>query len=964
LPTDANSGPALPDGKNILKGQKVRLIKQAPGECTVSTPKANSQALFKEITDYATRKKQITALFAGDLNLDGIIVDVNAKKNGTTTLNNNDIVQCNDTIDTNISFRAPGRKPADIMLVDDKSGSMSWDGQLALSNEQDIFYDRNYVFIADGTAGLRDINVEIPNKPSIKGTYNTTGTAYGVHVSNNTAFVADGTNGLVTINVTNKDAPSLLGTLNNIGDARKVFVQGNTAFVATITDGSDNQDFNIYTISNTTDLYVGQSSPTGNSYAAQSFTVSHKIFVITADVYVKRNGNPNGLTLSIRETLAGADLASASVGSISTSYNWRTATFNTAISLIPGKTYYLVLSTAETRSNRYYTWQASTANPYANGNAYIGASSQANTDAFLRIYNRAITGLQAIDITSPTSPSLKSSAQGTDPTDVFVNGNYAYFSDGTAGLKIIDISNDSNIFTKGSIDTTDAMATIASGNYAFIADGTAGLRVIDTTNKSAPSIAATLNTAGTAYDLKLYTDNNIYLADDSNLLVINASNPLAPVIVKGYGTPYNYQRIDVNSNWAFLTPGYAGLVTMNIYSGPKIDQLKKADTNFVNFSDWKITDQIGLVSFQGSVTTDQTLLTATDTNRQTLINKINSLVANNGTAMFDAICAANRELSSVRARSNSYKFQIAMTDGVSNSDTNSHCETSYGAAYDAKALGIKVYTIGFGPDADTTTLQQIASITDANYYAATDENALQEVYDLIRRDIGAVMADQNAWDKNFSFFIPLYDQNFVITPRNNIRLVGDKNYLVFDINLMTENDFTQSAFYSLKMPCQNNKSCDNNSIIVPDSNSYFDNITNPYDFNQLTLIMQYRDLRVDLTSAFSRPNLDLNALVSNIGYQTMNNIAVSFYDGNAFAPNKSAPITPSYSNPNPITSILQQASTKQQNVFSRDYNDYYLWAVIDSTVQNDCPRYNEALLHCTQQKDTQYYIINYWVWQK
>ena len=60
-----------------------------------------------------------------------------------------------------------------------------------------------------------------------------------------------------------------------------------------------------------------------------------------------------------------------------------------------------------------------------------------------------------------------------------VVGNYAYIADNASGLQIIDISNPSAPTLKGTYDTSYARDVAIAGNYAYIADYDAGLKIID-----------------------------------------------------------------------------------------------------------------------------------------------------------------------------------------------------------------------------------------------------------------------------------------------------------------------------------------------------------------------------------------------------------------------------------------------------------------------------------------------------
>jgi len=107
------------------------------------------------------------------------------------------------------------------------------------------------------------------------------------------------------------------------------------------------------------------------------------------------------------------------------------------------------------------------------------------------------------------------------------------------------------------------------------------------------------------------------------------------------------------------------------------------------------------------------------------------------TAIGDAIAVGGRRLKELEAES---RVMILLTDGRSNAGSVEPLE----AAEAAKALGIRIYTVGVGSkdgggimgilsgrrgsELDETTLRVIAKKTGAQYFRAADAEALQEVY--------------------------------------------------------------------------------------------------------------------------------------------------------------------------------------------------------------------------------------------
>jgi hypothetical protein len=89
----------------------------------------------------------------------------------------------------------------------------------------------NYVYVADGYAGLQVIDVSNPVNSQRVGGSDTTGSAWGVTVAGNYAYVADGSAGLQVIDVSDPANPRRVGG-NNLFYAQGVTVANGKVFVA------------------------------------------------------------------------------------------------------------------------------------------------------------------------------------------------------------------------------------------------------------------------------------------------------------------------------------------------------------------------------------------------------------------------------------------------------------------------------------------------------------------------------------------------------------------------------------------------------------------------------------------------------------------------------------------------------------------------------------------------------------
>ncbi len=163
-------------------------------------------------------------------------------------------------------------------------------------------------------------------------------------------------------------------------------------------------------------------------------------------------------------------------------------------------------------------------------------------------------------------------------------------------------------------------------------------------------------------------------------------------------------------------------------------------------------DRLGLVVFgaeaytQAPLTMDKGLLLQ-------LVDGMRIGMAGDSTSLGDAIAISSKRLKDLNAPS---KIIILLTDGRSNTGKI----TPDQAAEAAKALGIKIYTIGVGghgkapimvdtpfgrqlayidADLDEDALKNIAGTTGGRYFLASDTKGLDEIYNIIdkaeKRDV-------------------------------------------------------------------------------------------------------------------------------------------------------------------------------------------------------------------------------------
>jgi Ca-activated chloride channel homolog len=180
-------------------------------------------------------------------------------------------------------------------------------------------------------------------------------------------------------------------------------------------------------------------------------------------------------------------------------------------------------------------------------------------------------------------------------------------------------------------------------------------------------------------------------------------------------------------------------------NGGRVNRFNMARSVLKGFIDQRPSDRIGLIVFatQAFIATPLTL--DHDFLQENLDRLEIGAIDQNATAIGDALATAVNRLRDLKAKS---KIVILMTDGQNNSGKIEPLM----AADAARALGIKVYTIGIGKqgtapmpvgrnpytgetvyqevpvDVDEETLQKIADDTGGKYYRADNTKKFQEIY--------------------------------------------------------------------------------------------------------------------------------------------------------------------------------------------------------------------------------------------
>jgi Ca-activated chloride channel homolog len=180
-------------------------------------------------------------------------------------------------------------------------------------------------------------------------------------------------------------------------------------------------------------------------------------------------------------------------------------------------------------------------------------------------------------------------------------------------------------------------------------------------------------------------------------------------------------------------------------NGQRTNRLQVVKNVVRDFISKRVHDRVGLVVFAARpyvacpLTTDHSWLEAN-------LDRVDFGLIEDGTAIGSAIASGANRLRDVKAKS---KIMVLLTDGINNAGKID----PMAAAGAAKALGVRVYTIGAGSrgpvpyptvnlfgqrayqnvqiDIDEDTLKKIAESTGGQYFRATDTESLKAIYDQI-----------------------------------------------------------------------------------------------------------------------------------------------------------------------------------------------------------------------------------------
>jgi Ca-activated chloride channel family protein len=224
------------------------------------------------------------------------------------------------------------------------------------------------------------------------------------------------------------------------------------------------------------------------------------------------------------------------------------------------------------------------------------------------------------------------------------------------------------------------------------------------------------------------------------------------LMIAGLARPQRgHSRTEVTANGIDIVLGLDVSGSMQaldfLIDDQRVNRIEVVKSVVAKFIEERPNDRIGLIAFAGAPYLVSPITLDHDWLQQNL-ERVNVGAGDDGTAIGSAIAASVNRLRTTRAKS---KVVILLTDGMNNTGKIS----PLAAADAARALGVKIYTIGVGVrgkapipvkddagnlhlimakvDVDEKTLQAVADLTGGRFYRATDTDSLQRIYDQINR---------------------------------------------------------------------------------------------------------------------------------------------------------------------------------------------------------------------------------------
>ncbi|MGA1865187.1 MAG: LVIVD repeat-containing protein, partial [bacterium] len=477
-------------------------------------------------------------------------------------------------------------------------------------NKQDLVVSGEYLYVADGFAGLDIIDISDPYEPQYAGRVDTPGKAQGIYIEGDYAYVADGPDGFVIIDISNPTDPFYVSGLNltklkvsskpTVG-TKDIVVKGPYAYLVC-------DDFGLFVFDITDKAGPFQKNEYNLAGNNTNIDASH-INLATFDNYAYM-AHYDGLTIiDMNDPNDGGKYIDLQSGAYDVAI-----CEDYAYVVDFGKEEITIFRiqdpiSPEPRGNLLVVGDAQRIvlhNEYAyildikRGMLEISINDVSKPELeAICLSNKVIKdisihgdiayvsaekkGIALIDLKDSSKPARYYNNNISKAVSIAVDedGRYAYVADNIQGIKrivVLDISNlDINDSQKplfvGSFDTEGGPTRIkVQGNYIYVCEKDKGLEIFDINTPDSPERTGILKTfkdneveknLANAVDIEI-SGNYAYLAaKDDGVIIADISDPYNPVFLNSYDSQFA-RGIEISYPYAYIADDITGVVALDI----------------------------------------------------------------------------------------------------------------------------------------------------------------------------------------------------------------------------------------------------------------------------------------------------------------------------------------------------------------------------------------------------------------
>ena len=476
----------------------------------------------------------------------------------------------------------------------------------------EMFYEGEFIYLANSNAGLTIINVQNFYNPYIVGTFDTAGLSADVTLFDGYAAIADGPNGLVIADVIDPTLPEFASSLPLPGNT--IFVSNQGSLIATANGA---EGFMLVDASNPTDptLLSNNLTPTGTIEVEIRGTI---LYVLCADRIISYDtSNPvhpvlldehlieNAITMDVQGDIVNYCSSSTGLGILDTSNPANLTSIETAWHgareardlrvtdrfVIQTRSSCVQETAYPTNSTLCYYFDSRAPNKLVFAQPYVfftvgeefriirmnldeieigstetnGSASDVDANEVVAAVANGAAGLATFDISDPNNPTQAGNYPASSSMrQVAVSGTTAFVTD-IEGVKLIDISDISNPTLISTYETPDqAQDVVVDGKLAYITDRINGLFIVDWSSPTNLITIGTLDTPGRAAGITTRDGYAYIAAMAAGIHIVDISNPAVPTLLRSVNTPGIAQSVSLNNQFALVPEGPQDLAMINI----------------------------------------------------------------------------------------------------------------------------------------------------------------------------------------------------------------------------------------------------------------------------------------------------------------------------------------------------------------------------------------------------------------